>query len=320
MISPVANLSWQAKLNMKQNNRSAKGRRGWAVLFLVCGIISAIYSFRTAEEQARVLHLVDAPIGGTVSGHYRITGTAERADGSDEILPSRLNSSNVVFYYLEQAVLKDDKWVAQTPLSDSVPFVLRDVSADIHVRDFALANAFSRAVEKGGMRQQQAMLMVAEPAIAVGTVELTAEGRRYFDGKITPTRFYQTPGTVLHTLAGFSVYINILFCVITISADYRSSRYGRGIQSLVCIATAYVLILCFQVCLFREGHRSLIDEYQTLHSELLAAESQMPRGQWVLAVDAYNEHAIQLEAEITTFPSSLAGAIFGLPIPKEIPR
>ena len=305
---------------MKQNNRSAKGRRGWAVLFLTCSIVSGIYSFRTAEEQARVLHSVDAPIGGTVSGQYRITGVAERADGSDEILPSRLNSSNVVFYYLEQHVLNDGKWTLQAPVSDSVTFVLRDDSAAVQARDYEIENAFSRTVEKGAIRQRQAMLMVAEPAIAIGSVELMADGRRYFDGKITPKRFYQTPSSVLHTLAGLSVYINILFCVITISADYRSSRYGRGIQSLVSIATAYVLILCFQVCLFREGHRSLIDEYQSLHSELIASESRIPRGQWVLAVDAYNEHALQLESVISTFPSSLAASIFGLPIPKEIPR
>ncbi len=320
MISRVPIIHSVAKINMKQNNRSAKGRRGWAVLFLACGIVSAIYCFRTAEEQARFLHSIDAPIGGTVSGQYRITGIAERADGSDDVLPSRLNSSNVVCYYLEQHVLKDGKWVPQHPVSDSVPYVLRDDSAAIQTRDYQLANAFSRMVERGGIRQRQAMLMVAEQAIATGTVELMADGRRYFDGKITPKRFYQTPGNVLHTLAGLSVYINILFCVITISADYRSSRYGRGIQSLVSIATAYVLILCFQVCLFREGHRSLIDEYQNLHSELIVAESRIPRGQWVLAVDAYNEHALQLESVISSFPSSLAASIFGLPIPKEIPR
>ena len=289
-------------------------------MFLGIAIASAVYAFRFTESEMRKRHVIDCPIAGTVNGYYRIHGAAYRADGSDEILQSRLNSSNVVFYLLEQTALVDGKWVRQTPLTDSVPYLLRDDSGDLYVKDGTVVNAFSREVQRMNVRQRQAMLMVAEPAIAIGAVSLGEDGIRSFNGEITPTRFYLDSPDIFVLLAKYSVFINMFFFVVTLAADYRSSRYGRGVQSIACLLVTTILVLSVELCLYREGHKELFGEYENIRQNLVNSESRMPRGAWILGVDAYNEHAARLQESALSFPANLAISVFGLQVPRVIER
>ncbi len=305
---------------MRDKSERVKNRRWWQIAFLCIAITSAVYAFRFTESETRKRHIIDCPIAGTVSGQYRIQGAAYRADGSDEILQSRLNSSNVVFYLLEQTALIDGTWVPQPPLTDSVPYLLRDDSGDIYMNDVHVVNAFSREVERMNVRQRQAMLMVAEPAVAIGKVELGIDGNRRFDGLVTPTRFYSEAPDIFVLLAKYSVFINMFFFVVTLAADYRSSRYGRGTQTIACIFVTSILVLCVELCLYREGHKDLFAEYQDIHQNLVSAEDRIPRGAWILGVDAYNEHAQILADDALSFPANLAVKVFGLQVPKVIER
>lgn len=305
---------------MAELTTRVKNRRWWGCLFLLLGISSATYSFVHIRDEVDKRHLLDAPIAGTVHGKYRLRGAAVRADGTDEILESRLNSSNVVYYLLQQKQRKDGKWISLPETTDSVPYLLRDNSGDITVRNAEIVDAFSREVERGDFRQRQAMLMVNEPAIGVGTVHVDSEGKRVFDGRITPERFYKDGTNILVRLARYFVYINIFFFVIAIAADYRSSRYGRGLQTIVCVVATIIVALCYELCLFREGHEHLLDNYQTVHSNLLVAEDQIDRAQWILGVDAYNEHAKQLIEHASSFPASFSVKLFDLEVPELIDR
>ena len=91
-----------------------------------------------------------------------------------------IDSSNVVCYYLEQHVLKDGKWVL---CLDSVPYVLRDDSAAIQTRDYQLANAFSHGEKGNSTTASDANGRRTSYRDRDG--QLMADGRRYFDGKIT---------------------------------------------------------------------------------------------------------------------------------------
>lgn len=289
-------------------------------MFLGIAIASAVYAFRFTESEMRKRHVIDCPIAGTVNGHYRIQGTTYRADGSDEILQSRLNSSNVVFYLLERSALIDGEWVRQTPLTDSVPYLLRDDSGDLYVKDATVVNAFSREVQRMNVRQRQAMLMVAEPAIAIGTVSIEEEGIRTFDGEVTPARFYLDSPDIFVLLAKYSVFINMFFFVVTLTADYRSSRYGRGVQTIACLLVTTILVLSVELCLYREGHKELFGEYENIRQNLVNSESRLPRGAWILGVDAYNEHAGRLQESASSFPANIAIRVFGLQVPGVIER
>ena len=305
---------------MKNSQSRLKNRRWWGLLFLTLAVISGVYSFSNVSSSVRHKHLLDCPIAGTVSGEYRLTASAYRADGTDNILKSRLNSSNVVYYLLEEEALIDGKWVAKIPVSDSVDYLLKDDSGEVFVVNGRVINAFSREVIRGDSRRREAMLMVGEPAVAVGQIQLGEEGTRTFSGEITPSRFHTSSGEILLTIANYAVYINIFFCVVTIAADYRSSRYGRGIQTIVCMLTTYILILCYQLCLYREGQRPLFEQYNSLRSQLITKERFLPRGEWIIGVDAFNEHVSDINSEARSFPMNLSVAIFNLQVPQEIER
>lgn len=307
-------------ISMLEYSERVKNRRWWQLAFLVIAIASGVHAFRFTESETRKLHIIDCPIAGTVTGHYRIKGAAYRADGSDEVLQSRLNSSNVVFYLLEQAALIDGAWVPQPQITDSVPYLLRDDSGDIYMDDVQVVDAFSREVERMNVRQRQAMLMVAEPAVAIGKVELGKGGKRSFDGVVTPTRFFSDSPDIFVLFAKYSVYINMFFFVVTLAADYRSSRYGRGTQTIACLLATTILVLCVELCLYREGHKHLFAEYQDIHQNLVSAEDRLPRGAWILGVDAYNEHAQTLADDSLSFPANVAIKVFGLKVPKVIER
>ena len=303
---------------MSDNSARVKNRRWWQIFFLGIAIASAVYAFRFTGSEMRKLHVIDCPIAGTVDGNYRILGLAYRADGSDEILQSRLNSSNVVFYLLEQTALVDGKWVRQPPLTESVPYLLRDDSGNLYVKAATVVNAFSREVQRMNVRQRQAMLMVAEPAIAIGTVSLGEDGVRSFHGEVTPARFYSDSPDIFVLLAKYSVFINMFFFVVTLAADYRSSRYGRGIQTVACLLVTSILVLSVELCLYREGHKELFGEYQVIRQNLMNAESRLARGAWILGVDAYNEHAEALQDSASSFPANIAIRVFGLQVPRVI--
>jgi len=305
---------------MIDKSARVKSRRWWQALFLGLAIGSAAYAFRVTESEIRKRHVIDCPIAGAVTGHYRIQGVAYRADGSDEILRSRLNSSNVVFYLLEQTALVEGKWVPQPTLTDSVPYLLRDDSADLYVKDARIVNAFSREVQRMNVRQRQAMLMVAEPAIAIGTVKLDEDGSRSFHGDVTPARFYSASPDIFMLLAKYSAFINMFFFVVTLAADYRSSRYGRGVQTFACLLVTTILVLSVELCLYREGHKELFGEYHNIRQNLVNAESRVPRGAWILGVDAYNEHAKGLQDVASTFPANTAIRLFDLQVPRVIDR
>ena len=305
---------------MIDNSARVKNRRWWQILFLGLAIGSAVYAFRFTESEIRKRHVLDCPIAGTVTGHYRIQGAAYRADGSDEILRSRLNSSNVVFYLLEQTALVGGEWVRQPTLTDSVPYLLRDGSADLYVKNARIVNAFSREVQRMNVRQRQAMLMVAEPAIAIGTVRLGEDGVRRFDGDVTPARFYSASADIFMLLAKYSVFINMFFFVVTLAADYRSSRYGRGVQTVACLLVTTIMVLSVELCLYREGHKELFEEYHNIRQNLVNAESRVPRGAWLLGVDAYNEHAKEIQDVASSFPANIAINVFRLKVPRLIDR
>lgn len=305
---------------MDDTLHKVKNRLWWELLFLTLGVSSAIYTFQNIEPEARKLHALDCPIAGTVNGNFRITGTAHRADGTDAVLKSRLNSSNVVYYRLEQKALVDGKWTTAPTLTDSVPYLLRDPSGDLTVRRGNVVNAFSREVERMNVRQRQAMVMVEEPTTAIGAISIASDGTRHFDGNITPSRFYSNSTNVFVLMAKYFVYINAFFFLVTLAADYRSSRHGRGMQTAVCLLATALLAISFELCVYREGHKSLLDEYNGVYGQLVVSESQMPRGAWILGVDAYNEHAGVLAAEAESFPNNLSTWIFGLQVPRLIER
>tara|TARA_Y100001934_G_scaffold119547_1_gene146245 strand:+ start:1026 stop:1874 length:849 start_codon:yes stop_codon:yes gene_type:complete len=282
--------------------------------------MSGVYSFSNVSSNVRHKHLLDCPIAGTVSGEYRFTASAFGADGTDDILQSRLNSSNVVYYLLEEEALLDGAWVPKDPVSESVDYLLKDDSGEVLVINGRVINAFSREVNRGDIRRREAMLMVGEPVVAVGKIHLGEDGTRTFSGEITPSRFHSSSGGILLKIANYAVYINIFFCVVTIAADYRSSRYGRGIQTVVCMLTTYILILCYQLCLYREGQRPLFDQYNSLRSQLITKEQSLPRGEWIIGVDAFNGHVSDINSEARSFPMNLSVAIFDLQVPQEIER
>ena len=305
---------------MVDRSKSVRNRRWWRLLFISLTLTSGVYVFDSIESEVRKQHALDSPIAGTVDGKYRIEGAAHRLDGSSEILQSRLNSSNVVYYLLEQRSLVDGQWVQQPAVSDSVPYLLRDASGDIRVERGVIMDAFSREVQRMNVRRREAMLMVAEPAFATGVIRIETNGERVFDGEITPSRFYDRRGNVFVLLANYSMYINAFFFLVILAADYRSSRYGRGVQTVTCFITTLILVVCLEACIYRVGHQQLLAEYREVEYNLISAEDQMDRGSWILGVDAYNDHVNDLHQEADSFPANLAIQLFGLKLPEIIAR
>ena len=121
-------------------------------------------------------------------------------------------------------------------------------------------------------------------------------------------------------LAKYFAYINVFFFVVTLAADYRSSRYGRGVQAFVCLMVTFILGLSFELCLYQQSHALLLQDYQFVHQNLIAAEGKLPRNEWILGVDAYNHHIELLSNEADVFPNNLAITVFGLNVPKAIQR
>lgn len=305
---------------MVDRSKTVRNRRWWGLLFISLALASGVYVFDSIESEVRLKHSLDAPIAGTVDGKYRIEGSAYRSDGSNQILQSRLNSSNVVYYLLEQKKLVDGEWIQQPPVTDAVPYLLRDASGDVRVNRAVIKDAFSREVERMNVRRREAMLMVAEPALATGVIRIETNGQRVFDGDITPSRFYDQRANVFVLIVNYSMYVNAFFFLVILAADYRSSRYGRGIQTLTCLIATFILVVCVEVCIYRVGHQQLLAEYREVENNLIAAEDQMDRGSWILGVDSYNDHVDDLRLEADSFPANLAIQIFGLKLPEVIAR
>lgn len=297
-----------------------RNRRWWGIVFFSITLASAIYTFSSVESEVRKRYSLDTPIAGTVDGKYRIEGSAYRLDGSNEILQSRLNSSNVVYFCLEQKLLIDGQWIAQPAITNSVPYILRDTSGDVRVEKSRIVGAFSREIERMNVRQREAMLMVAEPALAIGTIHVEPDGARVFEGDITPSRFYKNHANAFFLLANYSIYINAFFFLVILAADYRSSRYGRGVQTLTCLLTTCILILCIEICLYRVGNQDLLAEYRQVENNLISAEDSMDRGAWILGIDSYNEHTKQIREQAERFPANISKHLFGLRLPEIIVR
>ena len=305
---------------MVDRSSHERNRRWWGLVFLSLTIASAFYSFSAVESEVRKKYALDSPIAGTVDGKYRIEGSAYRLDGSNDILQSRLNSSNVVFYFLEQKILIDGQWIQQPAITDSVPYFLRDASGDIRVQRGRIVNAFSREIERMNVRQREAMLMVAEPALAIGNIHIEPDGSRIFEGDITPSRFYNNRANAFFLLANYSVYINAFFFLVILAADYRSSRYGRGVQTVTCLLTTCILVFGFEICLYRVGNQHLLTEYRQIENNLISAEDNMDRGAWILGIDAYNDHTQEIRRQAGRFPANVSVQLFGLKLPEIIAR